>query len=336
MAMTTIEWTATPRPDGTLAPGYSFNPWRGCTKISPGCAACYAETWSQRNPSVLGVWGDRGTRVVAAESYWAQPLKWDREAKAASERRRVFCASLADVFEDWQGAMVDSHGDQIWRRDNGSWTTSDHYRDTVALTLGNVRERLFRLIHDTPNLDWLLLTKRPQNFTDMLPWGSHDTPARRPWKNVWLGVSVENQQYADERIPLLLQTPAAIRFLSCEPLLGPLSLSSALTMGRDADEWEGVSKPFGRPNIHWAIIGGESGHGARPCDVAWVRSLVQQCQTANVACFVKQLGKNPVAVQPCRLGAMSQVLRLRDPKGGDVTEFPPDLQVREFPECAYS
>lgn len=182
-----------------------FNPWRGCTKVSRGCANCYAEAGSKRNPAVLGVWGDAGTRVIASESYWRLPLKWDRQAAKAGERRRVFCASLADVFED-------------------------------RPELVSPRQRLFRLIGDTPYLDWLLLTKRPENVLRMThdEWCppvpghvSQNAGDGHSWKwpsNVWLGVSVEDQQRADERIPILLQTPAAVRFLSCEPLLGPLDL----------------------------------------------------------------------------------------------------------------
>src|SRR5690349_6943095 len=115
-----IEWTH-----------HTFNPWRGCTKVSAGCAHCYAETWSKRNPKALGIWGDGGTRVIAAEAYWRQPLKWNAAAKAAGERHRVFCASLADVFED-RPELVES------------------------------RERLLDVIYKTPDLDWLLLTKRPE------------------------------------------------------------------------------------------------------------------------------------------------------------------------------
>src|SRR5262245_49606753 len=110
---------------------HTFNVWRGCEKVSPGCAHCYAETMSRRNPAVLGEWGKHGTRVIASEAMWREPLKWDRQARAAGVRKRVFCASLADVFEDRPELVAP-------------------------------RERLFRLIEDTPNLDWQLLTKRPE------------------------------------------------------------------------------------------------------------------------------------------------------------------------------
>jgi protein gp37 len=245
-----IEWTM-----------HTFNPWRGCTKVSPGCANCYAEALSHRNPKVLGVWGDNGTRVVAAESAWREPLKWDRAAAAAGERHRVFCASLADVFED-------------------------------RPELVKPRRRLWQLICATPHLDWLLLTKRPENINRMLgPRGLNfyavEGPVPCPQPNVWFGVSVEDQARADERIPLLLQTPAAVRFLSCEPLLGPVEFSD-VTKRSDAVAQLG-KKALG--GIDWVIVGGESGHGARPMHPAWARSLRDQCQAAGVAFFFKQWGE---------------------------------------------
>ena len=141
---------------------------------------CYAESLSNRNHGTLGVWGLQGTRVVASESMWLQPLKWDREARTAGERRRVFCASLADVFEDWQGPMETSNGVQLWKRSDDSWTTSDHYRDTVALTMDDVRSRLFKLIDVTQNLDYLLLTKRIENVERMMRCGVDRGWSRKP------------------------------------------------------------------------------------------------------------------------------------------------------------
>jgi protein gp37 len=232
---------------------------------------------SKRNPAVLGVWGPGGTRVIAAEARWREPLQWDRAAAAAGARRRVFCASLADVFED--------------RPD-----------------LDAPRARLFRLIDATPHLDWLLLTKRPENFPALLPRRADGGVA----PNVWLGVSAENQRRAAERIPLLLAAPAAVRFVSAEPLLTPLDLTPYLAGSRRVD---------------WVILGGESGGGARPFDLAWARSLVAQCRAAGVSCFVKQLGRAAVAD-----GAGGRLaLRLRHAQGGDQGEFPEDLRVREWP-----
>lgn len=215
-----------------------------------------------------------------------------------------------------------------------------------------------RLIWQTPNLDWLLLTKRPENFFKRLEACLNLFPTPRiedagltswlinwvegqPPQNVWIGTSIEDQKAADERIPLLLPIPAWVRFLSVEPMLGPVDLS----------------RPFGGPTlnrlsgIHWVIVGGESGHAARPCDVRWMRNTIDQCRTAGVACFVKQLGGwviSPIdsIIDPrtewphstemgaCQTLHKSNLLRvlLKDRKGGDPSEWPEDLRVREFPQ----
>lgn len=242
-----IEWT-----------DHTFNPWRGCTKISAGCANCYAETLSKRNPATLGIWGDNGTRVVASESYWKQPLKWNREAAAAGERRRVFCASLADVFED--------------RAD-----------------LIEPRRRLFDLINETPDLDWLLLTKRPENVGRLFD----DVRRHFGWDedmsvmNIWLGTTVENQEQADKRIPELLKIPARVRFLSCEPLLGPIQLGVSFVGGSFSLYDYGVPES----RFHWVIAGGESGTNARPMNPFWAHNLQWQCQKAGIPFHFKQWGE---------------------------------------------
>lgn len=167
----------------------TFNPWIGCTKVSAGCAHCYAEaTMDTRWGRVK--WGDNGTRSKTSEKYWRDPIRWNADAIAARERRRVFCASLADVFED---------------------------RDELIPW----RSELMDLIIATPQLDWLLLTKRPENIDRMVGgWTNRH--------NVWLGTSVENQETANERIPKLMQCGAAVLFLSCEPLLGPIDLTDII------------------------------------------------------------------------------------------------------------
>jgi len=248
MAKTKIEWTATPMPDGSALPGYTFNPWTGCTKVSPACDHCYAEAWAKRSGTVQ--WGNSPRRRTT-ETYWRQPLKWNREAAAAGRRRRVFCASLADVF--------DNRADSVWRCD------------------------LWDLIAQTPHLDWLLLTKRPQNILSMLPDPETGVkPWGRGWPNVWLGTTVENQEEAVRRIPHLCKVPAAVRFLSCEPLLGPIDIRSACEFpGRD----------YGEVVIDWVICGGESGPGARPMHPDWTRNLRDQCDAAGVPFFFKQWGE---------------------------------------------
>jgi protein gp37 len=223
-----IEWTH-----------HTFNPWWGCAKVSPACQNCYAELWAKRMGQQL--WGVRSARRFFGDAHWREPLVWNEEARIAGERNRVFCASMADVFES-------------------------------RTELDAQRQRLWGLIRATPWLDWLLLTKRPQNIGGMVHWSAGTWP-----RNVWLGTTVENQQCAEERLPHLLQHAAAVRFLSCEPLLGAINLS----------KW------FRRPGlerIDWVIAGGESGPGARPMHPDWAKNLLKQCRKADVAFHFKQWG----------------------------------------------
>ncbi len=218
-----IEWT-----------DHTFNPWWGCVKVSPACKHCYAEAWARRVGAA--VWGARAPRRFFGDAHWAEPRRWNRMAEATGSRHRVFCASMADVFED--------------RRELAPW-----------------RERLGGLVAETPWLDWLLLTKRPDRASALAPWG-----ARWP-RNVWLGATVETQAWAERRLPELAAVPARVRFLSCEPLLGRLDLSAWLT-----------------PHVHWVIAGGESGPRARPSDPDWFRALRDQCVAAGVPFHLKQWG----------------------------------------------
>jgi protein gp37 len=295
---------------------HTFNPWTGCARVSPGCVHCYAETLSKRAPQTFGQWGHATERRVTGDANWRKPLTWDRKAAAAGERHRVFCGSMCDVFED-RPELVEP------------------------------RERIFGLIEQTPNLDWLLLTKRAEFARDwMTAYVAGDVgpilPDRAPGPpaNVWIGVSVEDQQRAGERIPLLLGTPAAIRFLSCEPLLGRVDLPAAALHGEEEPGAWGQCVGYTAP-IDWCIVGGESGPGARPMDITWARSIVDQCQQAGVATFVKQLGARPIISGPVLLSNWPVVrpagdgkhgaIGLRDRKGGDIDEWPHDLRVREFP-----
>ena len=259
----------------------TFNPWWGCTRVSPGCENCYAETLATVRRK-LPVWGVDAERKPMSEAYWRDPVKWNRKAGEGPERRRVFCASMADVFE-----MPPERNAQAWGV------------QTVA------RERLWKLIEATPNLDWLLLTKRPQNVRGLVPW-THGWPA-----NVWLGTTTEDQKRYDERWPILAEIPAAIHFISHEPALGPLEIR----------HHEGA-----RPD--WVITGGESGHGARFYDLGWARRVVEQCREYGIAPFVKQLGADPID------GTAGCSVRLRDRKGGDPSEWPEELRVQEFPPAA--
>lgn len=239
-----IEWT-----------DHTFNPWRGCVEVHAGCDHCYAREMSKRNPATLGVWGNEGAgtgiRVVAGESYWRGPLKWNRDAAAEGIRQRVFCASLADVFEDWQGPMHNSCDEELcFCRGCGAFVTyvSGHHCDSPLsgrapsrLSMDDVRRRLFALIDATPRLDWILVTKRPENVRRMWPqnspamtadlWGKRggvDAGNYRP--NVWLLTSVSDQESADKQIPSLLacRDLATVLGISAEPLLGPIDLGSWL------------------------------------------------------------------------------------------------------------
>ena len=292
-ANTSIAWT-----------DHSWNPWWGCVKVSPGCTNCYAATFAKRVGE--DVWGPNAPRRFFGDKHWAEPLKWNRDAGQAGVRKRVFCASMADVFED--------------RHD-----------------LVEPRERLVQLIHDTPNLDWQILTKRPENVNRLSPWFDGRNGPEWP-RNIWLGTTCEDQQRADERIPHLLAVPAVVRFLSVEPMLGPMDLDflrgcrgcnhpgNLLTTWNEhgrCSECDGTRhEPSG---IHWVIVGGESGGGARPFDVAWARSIVAQCREAGVACFVKQLGAHPIegGTSPRRRGPSaafaSTTLRAATPPSGPRT-----------------
>ena len=297
---TKIEWTH-----------HTWNPWRGCTKVSPGCAHCYADAMAKRNPDVLGVWGPNGNRVVAAESYWRQPLKWNREAEKAGERRRVFCASMADWLEDWKGSVKDGKNTDLcvchacgrWVYYIGHCECGNDQRLPRRLTLDEARARLLKTIHLTPHLDWLLLTKRPEAFRERMQavaalrdsqWRDIADGAKLAGQwlrgaampNIWAGCTVENQEHM-WRLDELVEIPAEIRFLSCEPLLSALEFSNA-------SRRPGAVKRLGMKGldgIHLVIVGGESGPNARPMHVDWARSIRDQCQAVGVAFFFKQFGE---------------------------------------------
>jgi protein gp37 len=238
---------------------HTFNPWWGCQRVSPGCEHCYAEALAKRTGH--DVWGKGGERRFFGDKHWAEPVKWNCQAEVDGRRHRVFCASMADVFED--------------RRD-----------------LDGERGRLWALIAETPWLDWQLLTKRPQNVAGMVPWGD-EWPA-----NVWLGTTVEDQRRADERIPVLLSIPAKVRFLSCEPLLGRVWIESYLWLTGASSAgpfYDHAGRRRGRGggvggDVHWVIVGGESGPKYRPLDLGHARFLRDQCVEARVPFFFKQVG----------------------------------------------
>jgi protein gp37 len=345
---------------------HTFNPWIGCTKVAPGCANCYAE--AQRMRFGKDEWGPGKARTRTSEASWNKVRKWNRQAQCncgaagaggrecewcanGCKRPRVFCASLADVFED--------------RGDLDEW-----------------RNDLFALIRETPHLDWLLLTKRPDVAREWLceeyqGYSLRGDPdyANPPYPNLWLGYSVACRKDL-EGVRHLRAAPAAVRFLSIEPLLEAVDLTPWLECRCDKDGNCDVCLSGG---LDWVITGGESGPNARPCDVAWIRGIVEQCKAADVRVFVKQLGAKPYELvenyacddDTCqRCGGRGEIvtcpddmcygqeecihgdgystcpdcggdgredtrvrepLNLNDRKGGDPSEWPEDLRVRQFP-----
>lgn len=233
---------------------HTFNPWQGCTKVSEGCKHCYAMGIDDRF-SKESHWGPKGDRKPASEAAWKAPLKWQKQCEQTGTLARVFCASMGDVFDDHESIQ--------WE-----W-----------------RERLAEVIQHTPNLEWLLLTKRPQNVFKM--------PAL-PTSNVRIGVSVENQEVAEERLPILKDIKRLYypTFVSYEPALGPVDFRPWLAKG----------------TINWVIAGGESGSKARPSELEWFTNALEACQEFGVPFFFKQWGNHAPGMD----GKMKKYLRKAD------------------------
>ncbi len=316
--MTAIEWT-----------DEAWNPVTGCTKVSPGCAHCYAETFAERFRGLPGHPFEQGFALKLWPERLTKPFTWRKP-------RKVFVNSMSDLFHE-------------------------------AVPFEFI-DRVFAVMALTPQHTYQVLTKRPERMREYLTtivvrdgfsYGAEERIfeiafalakernlpgpvwVTLPLPNVWLGTSTENQHWLDIRVPELLATPAAVRFLSCEPLLSGLDLRTFLPATLPALD-RAVSGPRGEC-IDWVVVGGESGATARPCDLAWIRSIVAQCKAAGTACFVKQLGAKPytsdlgalaapLAVRRSRLQADGSVhYNLRDRKGGNPDEWAEDLRVREWP-----
>ncbi len=244
-----IEWT-----------DHTFNPWVGCTKVSPACNRCYAESWAKRTGSP-SLW--QGERRRTTASNWLQPVKWNRDAERDGMRRKVFCASLADVFDNQVPA---------------SW-----------------RDDLWRLVGQTPQLDWLLLTKRPQNIAKMLPDPLTGVRAwESGWPNVWLGTTIEDRKRAAVNLAALGAIPSAVRFVSAEPLLE--DWSDMLPASSDSTA------------IDWLICGGESGGQARAMPEQWAAAFRDRCAGVGIRFFMKQMARK--------------------------APIPGDLMVRQFPAAS--
>jgi len=248
---------------------HTFNPWWGCQRVSPGCEHCYAEAFAKRTGH--NIWGPKSEHRFFGDAHWHEPIKWNRMAWEEGRRKLVFCASMADVFEDRPDLIPH-------------------------------RARVFDLIEQTPNLDWLLLTKRPQNMVRFAParWAGG-------WpKNVWAGCTGEDQEWTDKRLVHLRDVPAFTKFVSYEPALGPVNVERYAS-------W-----------LDWVIYGGESGGGSRDAQLQWARDIVTQTRGTQVAAFIKQMGAKAFDA--------GQRVRFNHPKGGDPLEWKPGLRVREFPK----
>jgi protein gp37 len=287
---------------------HTFSPWWGCLKIAPECKNCYAADLAHRWG--YDVWGADAPRRFFGDKHWNEPVKWNRAAEQAGERRRVFCASMADVLED---------------------------RDDLI----EARERWVELVERTPWLDWLLLTKRAGNAPRMLErWQRNGWP-----RNVWFGTTIAHPDRLDE-IAHLRAVDAAVRFISIEPLIAPLTFWDDTELGY-INTLVGIApgevSEVGSPKIDWIILGGESGPRARPLHIDWVRRLISEGRQAGAAVFVKQLGSRPVKCdhlvpQSLREQALHRErctgtpIKLVHRAGEDPSEWPADLRVREFPQ----
>lgn len=368
----------------------TWNPTAGCSPKSPGCAHCYAETMSRRQQAMaqadakagrdpgkkrfyLDVIGNNGRwngRVNTVEEALTIPLGWKKP-------RKIFVNSMSDLFWGEPDDLVFARRHRV------------EHPEPVPFEF---IDKVFAVMALCPQHTFQILTKRPKRMAEYMnrmpsKWSSLDPQAysrnhsdelyriagaakrmiengdsweldRWPLPNVWLGTSTENQKTADERIPWLLKCPAAVRFISAEPLLGPVnpfnSCPACHGEGSFQDSTEGGIwvRCDCRANmgLHWVITGGESGSGARPCDVAWIRSIVRQCKEAGTACFVKQLGAIPTIQCPyCKRTVgkvpsgftdycckehkqfIADLEKVKDSKGGNMSEWPEDLRVRQMP-----
>lgn len=346
---------------------HTFNPWIGCTKVSPGCANCYAEVSTRAR--VLRsrgheTWGKGAKRSRTSAANWKLPVRWNREAVDFAQCDCCGWRGVSDGLtpcpnEGCEDALFSAVRPRVFCASLSDWLDEEVPIEWLA--------DLLKLIHDTPNLDWLLLTKRPQNWKRRISSAIIQMPAQyrglaADWRdgkksphNVWIMATVENRPMADKRIPELLKIPAVVRGLSVEPMLewirfDPHHFGAG---GRTGDNYQ-------QPQIHWVIFGGESGPGARPCNIEWIRDGVRQCREAGVAPFVKQLGASLVAnyyeqddhfrdrIADRRIDLIGWTdendgqpptntkvrFKLADKKGGDMSEWSEDLRVREFPEVS--
>lgn len=349
-ASSSIEWT-----------DVTWNPTRGCDKVSPGCANCYAETFAERWRGLKGHSYEHGFDLRLVPDQLVKPLglalKREKCPTCMGSKsdavsclncggsgivklgRRIFVNSMSDLFHE---------------------NVPDEYIDKVFAVMAVTQRHTFQVLTKRADRmrryfegDRLLAINRVICDANLMGVGEPASFHKWPLPNVWLGVSVENQHFADERIPLLLQTPAAVRFISAEPLLGPVDLQAVPLPGAaehyydlrgvaqpiseketEPDDWKYWTKRQAR--LDWVIVGGESGAGARPFAHKWGRSIVSQCKAAGVPVFVKQLGSYDFPIYMTDengvfIGGTADLSGRRS-KGNDMTEWPEDLRVREFPK----
>lgn len=274
----------------------TFNPWIGCTKVGPGCDACYAEALDGRHKwGGKTHWGVGTPRMRTSESYWLQPLKWEKMAKETGEFWPVFCCSLADVF--------DNEVPQEWRDD------------------------LWNLIENTPHLTWQLVTKRVSNVMKMIP---ENWRAQLP-KNVWIVATMVNQDEFDRDWPKLRAIPARVRGLSVEPMLGNIQFPDITRSLGYKSELENV-----RGELHWVIYGGESKQGfhmPRECRLTWLNDGIAQCRELGIAPFIKQAGHAITTATMTSEGILHHLPAWAVGKNADPTRWPKWMQVQEFPRA---
>lgn len=323
----------------------TWNPVVGCSITSPGCKNCYAMKMARRleamgQPRYAGL-----TQVVHGHAVWTGQVRSVEEALSLPLRwqkpRRVFVNSMSDLFHE---AVPREFIARVFAVMRLGWAhefqvlTKRPERMRQIVGDPSFRDEVARAAcQDHPK--WMIPADRERGMAPIPTW---------PLPNVWLGTSAERQQEADERIPELILTPAAVRFVSYEPALGRIDFEGPAQAGRArgfeeiglrGDLASGLSSTFRYlDGLDWIIVGGESGPGARPFDLAWARTAIRQCQASGVACFVKQLGARPYSGMHTLRGhghpTEPNWLKLKHPKGGDPAEWPEDLRVREFPEVA--
>lgn len=314
---------------------HTFNGVRGCTKkrtpivegdpsaFHPsGCDHCYAESMSRRFPKHLGIWGVNGIRVLAKQQLWDEPHHWNKRAKERGKHAHVFAYSLGDMGEmpvKELRADAKLHGYEPTEEQIENAERNQQVCDEA-------RRKLFALVEETPFLDWLLLTKRIEEIVDQVPkrW------LTEPPLNWWQGTSVSIQPDVDFRLAKLIEVPAAVRFVSAEPLLEKINIAQFLDNERASRIGGVMAESIGR-RVDWVICGGESSSSAREFEVSAMESLVNQCAEHGVAIFNKQLGFRPIE----DIDSKRVRLKLVDKKGGDMDEWPErfgHLRIRQFPE----